>query len=460
MRTLAIVNQKGGVGKTTIAINLSAALAREGHRVLVVDMDPQGHCAVGTAVPEEQIEQGVYECLAAESAEAGEAKPTLESIAWQITPNLFLAPSRTHLADLEKSGAADRSGCHLLARALDRVDSLYDFAVVDCPPHLGALMYNALHAADEVVIPVETGYFSLQGLTKQLETVEAIRRKRTAAMTVRIVANQYDVRTKLAREILCELKQEFKDLVLGTVINFNTKLKEGASFGQPITEFAPESMGARDFQSLARELAGRRQVVLTETVSQFADRIGQAGDRLLASRTPLVPSAASIVEPSKPAAGPAPGHVEPVRPAELPSHAQATRIPMSGTPVSTGSAGQPVGDRTVQAAGSDADRAHRRIEAALSDIYGPHQTQQGVVFRQKITGARQVELAGDFNGWLPHSTPLRRVDDSGLFEATVPLQPGRYRYRLVVDGRWSPDAANPNTERNEFGETMSVVEVK
>ncbi|MFQ6048807.1 MAG: ParA family protein, partial [Phycisphaerae bacterium] len=157
MRTIAIANQKGGCGKTTVAINLSACLAKEGRRTLLVDMDPQSHCAIGLAVPEEQIELSIADVLL-----GGPEQPPVElsRIIWQIATNFDLAPSRIDLAGFEQrmAGAEDRD--RRLQQALAGLAEPYEFVVIDCPPHVGLLTFNALRAADEVIVPVDTGYFA------------------------------------------------------------------------------------------------------------------------------------------------------------------------------------------------------------------------------------------------------------------------------------------------------------
>ena len=413
MRILTIANQKGGCGKTTVAINLSAVLAREGQRVLLVDLDPQGHCGVGMAVPEEQADLSIHDCL--RSVDSAEPL-SVDSIAWQITPNLDLAPSRQDLAQFELERNGDREVEDALARVLAPAADRYDYAVVDCPPHVGLLTRNGLTAATDVIIPVDTGYFSLHGLSQQLRTLDELpageRRRRVC-----VLANQYDVRTKLAREILAELRDRFGTVICQTIINFNTKLKEGASFGQPITEFAPSSMGARDFRKLAREIIemettrpavmSRPEVpgptVPTETMLKRAEAMATEAERLLATTTTLVGKSATE---------------------------KATETP--STPA--------------------------QIEAKIEKIYGVRQTPEGIELRCHKPGATTVEVGGDFNDWTPSRSPLKRVDN-GDFETTLQLPSGRYRYRLVVDGRWSHDTANPVAEANEFGEYNSVFNI-
>jgi chromosome partitioning protein len=406
MRTIAISNQKGGCGKTTVAINLSASLAREGRKVLLIDLDPQGHCALGLAVPEEQIDLSIADCL--RSVNTGEPVD-LAGVTWQITPNFDLAPSGVDLAALEPEFGLDPSAELLLKKLLEEAGARYDNTVVDCPPHLGLLMRNAIRAADEVVIPVDTGYFSLQGLTRELKTLKQVSSECGRELGVRVLPNQYDVRTKMAREILAELRKRFGDVVLSTVVNFNTKLKEGASYGQPIVEFAPTSVGARDFQKLAREiLASEPAPASTDDLLKHVEQMAAEAEQLLATTATLIGGA-------KPA-GP---KVEPARPA-----------------------------------------THEEISAKIDAIYGARQTEAGVLFRTHSPGAQQVQLAGDFNDWMPHTTPMIPEGRGMDFAAMVRLPPGRYRYRLVIDGRWSHDQANPLVETNEFGELNSLVDVR
>ncbi|GAG39753.1 unnamed protein product, partial [marine sediment metagenome] len=243
MRSIAVINQKGGCGKTTVAINLAACLACGDRRTLLVDMDPQSHCAVGLAVPEDQIERNIYDVLI---AGYGQTDLILQQIVWQIGRNLDLAPSGIELAAMEPqlAGREQRENC--LREVLAAQGQGYDYVILDCPPSIGLLTFNALRAADDVIIPVETGYFALHGLSRELETLAVLRQQCQQEVTVHILASMYDVRTKLAREVLAELRKHHKDQMLQTVINFNTKLKEAASFGQPITEYDTTSIGMRD----------------------------------------------------------------------------------------------------------------------------------------------------------------------------------------------------------------------
>src|SRR5256885_12088964 len=277
MRIIAIINQKGGCGKTTTGINLAACLARLGQKTLLVDMDPQGHCGVGLAVPEDQIGRSIYDCLI-EPCDGKTAK--LSEIVWQIASDFDLAPSNIKLAAFEQIFAGRPGREDRLLRALDSVRQSYDWVVLDCPPSVGLLTFNALRACDEVIVPVETGFFSLHGLTKMMETLEMLKERCAKDILIRVLPTLYDTRTKLAREVLSELRAKFREYLMESVVNFNTKLKEAASFGQPITEYDPGSRGYKDFVNLARQLMGHRPVDLeptpTETLSRPAELVQRA----------------------------------------------------------------------------------------------------------------------------------------------------------------------------------------
>ncbi|MFQ5422850.1 MAG: AAA family ATPase [Phycisphaerae bacterium] len=439
MRIIAVANQKGGCGKSTIVINLAACLAREGIRVLVVDFDPQGHCALGLAVPEEQIEQNIANVLLA--VHEGET-PDPSRVTWQISSNYDLIPSRFDLSTLEQRLAGVEGRERYLGRFLACVEEKYDYVLIDTPPTVGFLTQNALHAATDIIVPVDTGYFSLQGLSKQLETIQSLRAGSDRQVSVRILANLYDVRTKLGREILAELRKRHGDAMFSGFINFNTKLKESSSLGQPITEYDPTSMGCRDFVRLAREvmtLFETRPAVSPELLEQ-ADALAGRANALLATSATLVGS-----EPLAPAGVPR-GLDRGGEPAltALPSRgAAATTLPAAVSTI-------PAPDRTMLTP----EETDRKIAA----IYGAHPVTGGMEFVIAAPSATSVRLAGDFNGWQPERTPLKPLR-GGMYQVVLPLDPGRYRYRYVVDGTWRNDPANGHVETNPFGDLNSVIEV-
>lgn len=460
MRIIAVANQKGGCGKTTIIINLGACLAREGYRTLAVDLDPQGHCALGLAVPEEQIETSVTDALL-----IADDQPPMElsRITWQISSNFDLVPSKTDLATLEQRLAGVPNREHRLRRLLEPAAGKYDFVLIDSPPTVGFLTQSALHAADEIIVPVDTGYFSLHGLSKQLDTIRLIRAESGRKLTVRILANLYDVRTKLGREILAELRKRHGDAMYTSFINFNTKLKESTSLGQPITEYDPTSAGCKDFQRLAKEVGSMgagpafsltQPALATAAVERIdAARVGSSRERVAAGA----------------------GNDEADRPA-------LAKSPVTAAIVS-GKTGQPDDAllKRAEALAADANRLLATSQTLLGPsrsnggsrglaptpaetqrkidfIYGPHAVEDGVVFTVRADRALSVRLAGDFNDWNPGRTPLVPMAD-GMFQVKLPLAPGRYRYRYVIDGRWVSDPGNAQMERNPYGEMDSVVMV-
>jgi chromosome partitioning protein len=451
MRTIAIVNQKGGCGKTTVSINLASALADLDKKVLLVDMDPQSHCAVGLAVPEEQIEQSIYDVLISNSRNE---PMRLTEILWQISDRMELAPASIDLSAFEQqmAGIADRELC--LRNVLVDIGDEYDFVVIDCPPAVSLLTFNALRAATDVLVPVETGYFALHGLSKQLETLSILCKRCQQEVTVRVLASMYDIRTKMAREILAELRSHFADRMFKTVVNFNTKIKEAASFGQPINEYDPASKGQQDFKTLAQEVIGAsepRQAKSKRLVDSLADQlesIGASANELLKTTTP---SAAALAQEAEPVsqARPAPQVIAEPSEAEL-------------EPLSVASLGTAAATRMMAASPAEATPVPpvpQATDAKLSDYYGVNQLHDAVVFVTLYPRAQTVQIAGDFNNWQPEATPMERVGDSGVWQARMKLPQGTYRYRLVVDGQWQQDPYNEWTELNPYGELNSVVEI-
>lgn len=449
MRTIAIINQKGGCGKTTTSINLAACLARLGHKTLLVDMDPQGHCGVGLAVPEEQIERTIYDAMV-ESDDGKTAR--VADLVWQIASEFDLAPSNLKLAAFEqvyagRSGREDR-----LAEALASVKDNYAWCIIDCPPSVGLLTFNALRACDEVIVPVETGYFSLHGLTKMMETLEMLRERCEKEIMIRVLPTLYDTRTKLAREVLSELRSKFREYLMESTVNFNTKLKEAASFGQPITEYDPGSRGYKDFVNLARELMGHRPVEMEQTptdkMSRPAELVQRA--RQLAQLTNFQFGGGRGLTPAATAPSSNGSSVATV------STQTVTAAPIFDTPVEIEDFTPRI---TRPAAPEPVMELSRTTEQKIDDFYGIKQLGNEVIFSTHFDDASQVLIAGDFNGWNPVS-PLQMTHKPGDWRVKLPLAPGRYRYRFIVDGKWVTDPHNNYVETNQFGELNNVVEVE
>jgi chromosome partitioning protein len=482
MRTIAIINQKGGCGKTTTSINLAACLARLGQKTLLVDMDPQGHCGIGLAVPEEQIERTILDTL----VEPGDGVPaTITEIVWQIASDFDLAPSNIKLAAFEQIYAGRAGREDRLAEALGKVAKIYDWCIIDCPPSVGLITFNALKACDEVVVPVETGYFSLHGLAKMMETLDLMKDQCGRDVLVRVLPTLYDTRTKLAREVLSELRAKFRDYLMESTVNFNTKLKEAASFGQPITEYDPGSRGYKDFVNLARELMGHRPAVVEQAAPeplsrpaelvQRAKQLSQLANfqfgRTTIAAAPVQPASipsASIKTPvstEPPVRGTMLPKSEPVRNAATLSRVAAMGLdePEEFSPgIYGGSGGGGAGTLVAEPARmvSLTLTPRQTVEQKAESFYGVRQTGDQVTFAARFDGAARVLIAGDFNNWMPTSTPMTVEPRTDRWVTRLPLNPGRYQYRFVVDGRWTTDPANTAVEINQFGELNNVVEVR
>ena len=264
MRVIAIANQKGGCGKTTTAINLSSGLAYLGQKTLLVDLDPQGHSTVGLGYDVSRYEKSLYDVLS-----PFEKPAALEEVILQLSANHHLVPSHVILSAIEQqlSGVFGRE--EKLLEKLNSVESQYDFAIIDCPPNLGLLTFNALRAARELVIPLDPSYFSLQGVKKIRETVELIRETLKHHIDLRVLLTQYSSQSNFNRKILEQLTLEFKDRLFKTVIKKNVRLQEAQEQGESIFEFDQKSTGFNNYLELSKEvLEGKEISSSTEGVEQ------------------------------------------------------------------------------------------------------------------------------------------------------------------------------------------------
>lgn len=250
-KIIAIINQKGGVGKSTTAINLGAALGEMGKQVLLVDLDPQGNCSSGLGVEKSLIQQCIYDVLLNDV-------PLEEVIIPDIAEGLDIAPATINLAGAEVELVSEMARENRLKDAVGGMRGKYDFILIDCPPSLGLLTVNALVAADKLLIPIQCEFYALEGVTKLLESMKRVKSRLNPTLDIYgILLTMYDSRTTLSKQVVDEVREYFGRLVFTTPIPRTVKLSEAPSFGQPITQYDPKGRGALSYIELAKEVIAR-----------------------------------------------------------------------------------------------------------------------------------------------------------------------------------------------------------
>ncbi len=424
MRIISIVNQKGGCGKTTTSVNLAAILASQGRRVLLVDLDPQSHCAAALGVPEDEIEYSTIDLLL--DPPAGQLNASqIGSRTWEVAYGLRLLPSTVRLARAEAPGgglmeAGDRD--RRLKRGLEAFADSMDYCLIDCPPTIGMLTFNALRAADEVLVPVETGFLATRGAQRQWATLRAMAARIGRPVRARIVPNLLHDERSLDRDLLKALRAHFGAGVSPHPIRDHLDIREATAFGRAVIEHAPESEATRDYQRLAAWLETDSAAVIDPPISDESE---------VSSSDDAAPASHPVSEPETSPLGDATG----IREVEVSSRV-AELVQRLRPGRSSDAPGVAVG---VSGHGMSTGRIRIVQPAALGD---------------------RIAVTGDFNQWHEAGLPLRSLADQAEGPQWVGIElPGGtdVRYRLVVDGKSMLDPSNPRVVDGPDGSPASVV---
>ncbi len=252
-RIIAVANQKGGVGKTTTAINLSACLAECGKKVLTVDADPQGNTSSGLGVDKNTIDNTIYQLIIGEC--------TIEdAIQYNVLENLSLIPSNVNLAgaEIELIGIEEKE--YILKKSIDKIKDNYDFIIIDCPPSLNTLTVNAMTTADTILVPIQCEYYALEGLTQLVHTINLVKERLNPYLSIEgVVFTMYDARTNLSLQVVENVKNNLKQNIYKSIIPRNVRLAEAPSHGLPINIYDPKSAGAEAYRDLANEVITREE---------------------------------------------------------------------------------------------------------------------------------------------------------------------------------------------------------
>ena len=367
MNIIAIANQKGGCGKTTTAINLASELGKRAKRVLLIDMDPQGHASLGLGVCDRDL-PGLYAVFADEAS-------LYDVIVSDVVPGVDLVPANITLAAVESLLSGQPGRERQLHEQLEQLGELYDCVLIDCPPSLGLLSINALRAAKQVLTPIEASRFALDGVQQLQDIVNLLVEKYQLELPIKAVPTMFDNHTRFAQTIRQHIRDQLPVSLSAVRIRHTVRVREAAYFGKALTDYAPHCTAAADYQQLADEILTAGEQV---AVTQIEDEL------------------------------------------------ETTNVTLYG-------------------------------EEEMSDTKQTVQRQMVVLTFDDID-CRRLQVAGDFNNWVP-DRDIETRNLNGHWQKVITAPPGVYEYRIIVDGKWQQDPTNPAEVPNEMGSVNSLLQI-
>lgn len=407
MKIISIANQKGGCGKTTTAINLASALSQNGQKVLLLDLDPQAHASLGLDI---ESQDSIYNVI----SKLTPRKLRIDNIIQRVEDSFDIVPSNVLVGTLEQE-LSDEIGRELkLKEVVQPIRNMYDYVIIDCPPSLGILTVNAIRVSDELIIPVETSRFSMQGVGHLMDIVNLVKDRLNHEVKCRVLVTMFDSRLRHSFAMLATFKERFEKMMFDTIIHINVKLKESAVMGKTVSAYDKYCRGSKDYYSLAKEL-----ILLDKRQNQeFEQSFTETKAEKKVSK-PAERFTKELVEKEQ--------SVQAQDMSELTLKTMDTLAPMS-------------------------DQMKEIVKQEMNGL-------TTICFSIEAPEAKSVYVTGSFNDWSLDDT-CRMKEKDGQWEAEIPLKPGLYKYQFIVDGVWKEDPRNNRKERNSFGDINSLIEVK